>query len=65
MKPVWIICCCAVLLIAGSRSFVSAQDDDSGPTLSQFTLGEHVAGEEVDLTKLQGRVVAIEYWGTR
>jgi hypothetical protein len=33
--------------------------------LSEFTLGKHVSGEEVDLSKLEGQVVAIEYWGTR
>ena len=33
--------------------------------LSEFKLGEHVSGPEVDLSELDGKVVAIEYWGTR
>lgn len=34
-------------------------------SLSEFKLGEHVTGNEVDLTKQDGKVVVIEYWGTR
>lgn len=34
-------------------------------SLSEFKLGEHVSGPEVDLSELDGKVVAIEYWGTR
>ncbi len=33
--------------------------------LSEFTLGEHISGDKVNLSKLEGKVVAIEYWGTR
>ena len=33
--------------------------------LSEFTLGSHVSGPEVDLSKQDGKVVVIEYWGTR
>jgi len=33
--------------------------------LSEFKLGDHVSGEKVDLSKMEGKVVAIEYWGTR
>ena len=33
--------------------------------LSEFKLGEHVSGNEVDLSKQDGKVVVIEYWGTR
>jgi hypothetical protein len=33
--------------------------------LEDWTLGEIVAGDEMDLSKLDGRVVAIEFWGTR
>ena len=48
--------------------WASAQDD--GPAvpnhqLSEFKLGAHVSGEEVDLSNLEGQAVAIEYWGTR
>ena len=34
-------------------------------TLSEFSLGEHLSGPEVKLDKLEGKVVVIEYWGTR
>ena len=34
-------------------------------TLSDFKLGDHISGDKVDLSKLDGKVVAIEYWGTR
>jgi hypothetical protein len=33
--------------------------------LSDFKLGDHVSGDNVDLSTLEGKVVAIEYWGTR
>ncbi len=33
--------------------------------LSDFKLGAHVTGDEVDLSKQDGQVVVIEYWGTR
>ena len=34
-------------------------------TLSDFELGEHVSGDKRKLSKLDGKVVVIEYWGTR
>ena len=34
-------------------------------TLSEFQLGENISGPEVKLDKLEGKVVVIEYWGTR
>ncbi len=34
-------------------------------TLSEFNLGDHLSGPEVKLDKLEGKVVVIEYWGTR
>ena len=44
----------------------SAKDDEvPDHNLSEFTLGEHVSGDEVDLSKQKGRVVVLEYWGTR
>ena len=33
--------------------------------LSDFELGEHVSGEKRKLSNLDGKVVVIEYWGTR
>jgi hypothetical protein len=55
---------CVLLAVA----LASARDD--GPplpdhSLSDFSLGDHISGEETDLSKLDGKVVAIEYWGTR
>jgi hypothetical protein len=45
----------------------AAKDDAAVPDhkLSEFTLGDHVSGPEVDLSKQKGKVVVIEYWGTR
>ena len=34
-------------------------------TLSEFNLGENLSGPKVKLDKLTGKVVVIEYWGTR
>ena len=34
-------------------------------TLSDFKLGDHVSGEDVKLSGLDGKVVVIDYWGTR
>jgi hypothetical protein len=58
----------AVACLALSVAFATARADE--PTvpdhsLSDFKLGEHISGEETDLSKLDGKVVAIEYWGTR
>ncbi|CAN5489068.1 hypothetical protein BH23VER1_BH23VER1_11210 [soil metagenome] len=41
--------------------------DDALPehTLSDFTLGKVVSGELKDLKGLEGKVVAVEWWGTR
>lgn len=33
--------------------------------LEDWTFGDIVAGDEMDLEKLDGRVVAIEFWGPR
>ena len=33
--------------------------------LSDFKLGEHVSGDKVDLSSLEGKVVVFEYWGTQ
>ena len=54
-------------LFAGALS-VTARDKDSDVPehkLSEFKLGDHISGEEVKLSKMKGKVVAIEYWGTR
>ncbi len=45
----------------------AAAKDDAVPdhNLSEFTLGDHVSGTKVDLSEQEGKVVVIEYWGTR
>ncbi|MGJ8696946.1 MAG: hypothetical protein ACSHYF_11545 [Verrucomicrobiaceae bacterium] len=43
-----------------------AQDEElPDHKLSEWTLGEAIIGEGVDLDALKGRVVVIEKWGTR
>ncbi|NCG27336.1 MAG: hypothetical protein GWP42_07325 [Verrucomicrobiales bacterium] len=42
-----------------------AKAADSEHSLSDFKLGDHVSGEERKLSKLKGKVVVLEYWGTR
>jgi hypothetical protein len=53
--------CCLAL------SAISALGQGAVPDhkLSEFKLGEHVSGDEVDLSTLEGKVVVFEYWGTR
>lgn len=43
----------------------SAQEAGAKHSLSEFELGEHVSGEKRKLSKLKGKVVVLEYWGTR
>ena len=38
---------------------------DAKHTLSDFKLGDHISGEKRKLSKLDGKVVVIEWWGTR
>lgn len=49
----------SIFLVA---TFCAAQEE---VTLSQFTLGDHLSGSEVDLSAMDGKVVVIEKWGTR
>ena len=57
-------------LLLGASALLCAsalgKDQKSVPdhSLSEFTLGSHVSGDPVDLSKLQGKAVVIEYWGT-
>jgi len=43
----------------------SVQAADAEHSLSEFKLGDHVSGEKRKLSKLKGKVVVLEYWGTR
>lgn len=44
---------------------VSADEDLPDHNLSEWRVGDVLIGEKVDLKKAEGKVVAIEYWGTR
>ena len=44
---------------------VSADDELPDHNLSEWRAGETLVGTSVDLKKTEGKVVAIEYWGTR
>ncbi|MFN0127112.1 MAG: hypothetical protein ACKV19_10565 [Verrucomicrobiales bacterium] len=35
----------------------------SDKKLSEFSIGEIISGDPVELDKLEGKVVAIEFWG--
>lgn len=59
-NPLFAIASAGVLFAAASAA---AQDAEH--TLSEFKLGEHISGDKVDLSAQEGRVVVIEYWGTR
>ena len=45
--------------------FASSNAQDAKHSLSDFKLGDHVSGEKRKLSKLDGKVVVIEWWGTR
>lgn len=57
----------ASLALLSSPSSLFGRDETPVPDhkLSEFSLGTHLSGEQVDLSKLEGRVVAIEKWGTK
>ena len=47
-------------------SHAVAQDGDlPDHKLSEWKLGEHLFGDEVNMDSLKGRVVVIEEWGVR
>ena len=52
-------------LTASSSQAEDADELTEEHSLSDFKLGDHVAGEKRKLSKLQGKVVVLEYWGTR
>ncbi|YCM43246.1 hypothetical protein V2O64_18210 [Verrucomicrobiaceae bacterium 227] len=52
----------AIGLVSGLAR--AADDDLPENTLSEWTFGEAIFGEEAKAEDLQGKVVAIEYWGT-
>jgi hypothetical protein len=44
---------------------VSADEDLPDHNLSEWRVGDVLIGEKVDLKQAEGKVVAIEYWGTQ
>ncbi|HIG83301.1 MAG TPA: hypothetical protein EYG40_13420 [Verrucomicrobia bacterium] len=58
-----------VMSVGFTASPAKAADADADANaehnLSDFKLGDHVSGEERKLSKLKGKVVVLEYWGTR
>ena len=53
-------------VVCGAGLLASAtMAQDSEHKLSDFKLGEHISGPEIDLEKLEGKVVVVDYWGTR
>ena len=52
-------------IVAGAfAAGVRAAEELPDHKLSEWRVGDTVSGEKVDLSKLDGKVVAIEYWGT-
>ncbi len=54
-----------MLVVAVVVSFVTTRLQAEEFDLADWQIGEIVAGDKMDLDKLDGRVVAIEYWGPR
>ena len=52
-----------ILLIECLQLVSSAQDEKH--SLSDFKLRDHISGQKHKLSKLDGKVVVIEWWGTR
>ena len=55
------------LAIAAGALITAGRGDEDLPDhkLSEWNVGSTVSGAKVDLSKMYGKVVAIEYWGTR
>jgi hypothetical protein len=52
------------MTIALATTFWSKDEEDlPDHELSEWKIGEIISGGEVDLEKLEGKVVAIENWG--
>jgi len=58
MKPITLLLTFSAVL-AGLASTAHGKDEK----LADFRIGKHISGPEVDLTKLEGKVVVLEYWG--
>ncbi|MCB1096587.1 MAG: hypothetical protein R3F19_20390 [Verrucomicrobiales bacterium] len=55
----------ALALSAFTTLRVSADEDLPDHNLSEWRVGDVLVGEKVDLKQAEGKVVAIEFWGTR
>ena len=52
-----------VIAAGGLANAGRADDELPDHKLSEWRLGNGVGESKVDLTKMEGKVVAIEYWG--
>ncbi len=54
-------------LAVASPAFAAKKEKESLPdnTLSEWSFGEAITGDTVVPKELKGKVVVIEYWGTR
>jgi hypothetical protein len=57
--------CAATVLAAMSIPSLRAAEGLPDQSLSDYKIGETVLGDEVKEEDLAGKVVVIEYWGTR
>ncbi len=56
----------SLLALGLAMSHATAQEGElPDHKLSEWTLGEHLFGDEVTMKSLKGRVVAIEIWGVQ
>lgn len=56
-----------IVFLAALVSLLGLVEVEAVPnhTLSEFKISKHLAGPEVDLNKVKGKVVVLDYWGTR
>jgi hypothetical protein len=58
-----------VALLGVSALFAQGKDDDDAAlpdhSLKEWTLGTMIMGDEIKTEDLEGKVVALEYWGIR
>ena len=54
-----------IAIAVGALASAGRAQDLPDHKLSEWRLGNTISGEKPDLSKMEGKVVAIEYWGTR
>lgn len=65
MKTIRVVFTGASALLCMAVSSQAADETPSSHKLSDFSIGEIVSGDSVNLDSLQGKVVALEMWGYR